>query len=37
MLITNENAICYNNTSQQDNANQAYNQTCDEIALLGFG
>lgn len=36
MLVTNENTICYNDTSQQDNANQAYNQTCDEIAPLRF-
>lgn len=37
MLVTNENTICYNDTSQQGNANQAYNQTCDEIVLLRFG
>ena len=37
MLVTNENAICYNDTSQQGNANQTYNQTRDEIALLRFG
>lgn len=36
MLVTNENTICYNDTSQQGNANQAYNQTCDEVALLRF-